>query len=101
MATDKELKALVAGKLEGVSLTTVTDVINAYNETIVEEVIDGSGKAVVGKFGTFSRTDVDAKPARIGVENPMKKGTTYDVPAKPARTKLTFKLSKSGKDLGL
>jgi len=101
MATDKELKAKVAEKLEGVSLSTVTDVINEYTKTIIEEVFDGSGKAVIGKFGSFSKGYVAAKAERKNVANPMKPGTFYDVPAKPERNKLSFSLSKSGKELGL
>ncbi len=67
-------------------------------DTLVEEAM--KDKASFGKYGTFKVQAVKARPARLNVENALKPGTFYDIPAKPARTKLAFSLSKKGKLLG-
>ena len=95
--TEKELYE--AYRVEfGVTADEARKSVEFVTNTIVEQAM--AGKAAFGKVGTFKVAQVAAKPARLNVENPMKKGTYYDVAAKPARTKLTFSLSKSGKLLG-
>lgn len=71
--------------------------IDTYTSLVVNTGM--TGKCAFGKIGTFKVGQIAAKPARTGVKNALT-GGTYDVAAKPARTKLTFVLSKSGKLIG-
>jgi nucleoid DNA-binding protein len=96
--TDKQLKELVAQKFENISKKEISEIITVTIDAIVTETME-NGKCAFGKVGTFKRADVAAKPARLGVKNALT-GGTYDIEAKPARTKLSFSLSKSGKELG-
>lgn len=73
--------------------------INTYVGLLVDTAM-AEGKCSFGKVGTFKSADVKAKPARLHVENALVPGTYYDIAAKPARTKLMFSLSKSGKLIG-
>ena len=95
--TEKELQKAFAEKFE-LSEQESKDMIDYLIDTVVTKSFE-DGKCVFGKVGTFKSVDVAAKPARIGVKNPLT-GGTYDVAAKPARKKLTFSLSKFGKTLG-
>lgn len=95
--TEKEVIAKFA-ELRECSVSEAKETINAYIELVVDAAMT-DGKCAFGKIGTFKRADVKATPARTGVKNALT-GGTYDVPAKPARTKLAFGLSKSGKLIG-
>ena len=96
--TEKELYSAYQAEF-GVTADEARKSVEFVTNTIVEEAMT-NGKAAFGKTGTFKRADVAAKPARLGVANPLVPGATYDIAAKPARTKLTFTLSKSGKLIG-
>jgi len=95
--TEKEIIAKVAED-RGLSLTESKELVNYFVDLYVNGTQE-DGKMVFGKVGTFKMVDVKATPARTGVKNPLT-GGTYDVAAKPARKKLTFSLSKSGKFIG-
>lgn len=95
--TEKELYAAFTEKF-GDTADAGREKVEFVINTIVAEAM--KGKCAFGKIGTFSIQEVKAKPARLHVENAMKKGTYYDIAAKPARQKLSFSLSKSGKLLG-
>lgn len=95
--THKELYTAFAEKF-GDTTDAGREKVEYIIDTMISEAMKGS--CAFGKTGTFKVAQVSAKPARLNVANPMKPGTSYDVPAKPARTKLTFSLSKQGKLLG-
>lgn len=95
--TEKEVIAKFA-EARGVSAAEAKETIDTYIDIVVDAAMT-DGKCNFGKIGTFKRADVKATAARTGVKNALT-GGTYDVPAKPARTKLAFGLSKSGKLIG-
>jgi len=96
--TEKELYAKFSEKF-GETADAGREKVEFVIDTIVKEAME-NGKAAFGKNGTFKRKDVKATAARLNVENALVPGTFYDIPAKPARTKLAFELSKSGKKIG-
>ena len=96
--TEKEVIAKFA-EVRGITVAESKETIDAYLTLVVDTAM-ADGKCSVGKIGTFKRADVKATAARIGVKNALVPGATYDVAAKPARTKLAFSLSKSGKLIG-
>ena len=95
--TEKEVIAKYA-ELMNLSLADSKTAIDTYLNLVVDTAM-ADGKCTFGKIGTFKRADVKATAARTGVKNALT-GGTYDVAAKPARTKLAFGLSKSGKTIG-
>jgi len=95
--TEKELYQAF-GEMFDETAASAREKVEFVIDTIVEEAM--KGKASFGKVGTFKAQEVKARPARLGVKNPLVPGAFYDIPAKPARTKLIFSLSKSGKLLG-
>lgn len=96
--TEKELYAAFGAEFELTADAARTQV-EFVIDTIIEEAMT-TGKSAFGKAGTFKRKDVKAVAARTNVPNALVPGKFYDVAAKPARTKLSFELSKSGKLLG-
>ena len=95
--TEKEIIKDVAVAVD-CSEKDAKTIIDAYLDVLVKGA-QADGKAVFGKIGTFKMSDVKATAARYGVKNALT-GGTYDVEAKPARKKLAFSLSKSGKEIG-
>ena len=96
--TEKEVIAAYADKI-GKSLPEAKDLIDTYLGLVVDTAMT-TGKCTVGKIGTFKKADVKATAARLNIENALVPGTYYDIAAKPARNKLAFSLSKSGKLIG-
>ncbi len=86
VATDKGITPVEAKEL-------VDYIVGLYVDTAME-----TGKCTFGKVGTFKRSDVKATEARVG-RNPHS-GAAVNIAAKPARTKLSFSLSKPGKLIG-
>lgn len=102
--TEKEVIAAYAEKMgfegsEKSKLEQAKKCIDTYLDLVVGTAME-TGSCTVGKIGAFKRGEVAAKPAKLGVKNALT-GGTYDVEAKPARTKLLFSLSKAGKRIGL
>jgi len=95
--TEKELYSAYQAEF-GVTADEARKSVEFVTDTIVAEAM--KGKCAFGKVGTFKAADVKATAARLNVENALVKGTYYDIAAKPARQKLSFSLSKSGKLLG-
>jgi hypothetical protein len=77
---------------------TARKAIDTYTSLVVDTAM-ANGKCSFGKVGTFKCNDVKAVPARTGVKNSLTGGIA-DHAAKPARKKLAFSLSKSGKLIG-
>ncbi|RLA81353.1 MAG: hypothetical protein DRG78_09305 [Epsilonproteobacteria bacterium] len=95
--TEKELYSAYQAEF-GVTADEARKSVEFVTNTIVTEAM--KGKCAFGKVGTFKVADVKAVAARTGVKNALVPGATYDVAAKPARKKLSFGLSKSGKLIG-
>ena len=96
--TEKELYSAYQAEF-GVTADEARKSVEWVTDTIVEKAMS-EGKCAFGKAGTFKAADVKAVAARLGVKNALVPGATYDVAAKPARKKLAFSLSKSGKLIG-
>ena len=96
--TEKELYAKFCEKF-GETSDAGREKVEFVIDTLIKEAME-NGKASFGKVGTFKRKDVKATVGRKNVENALVPGTFYDIPDKPARTKLAFELSKSGKKIG-
>ena len=94
--TNQELINKVAED-RGLTKVEAKELVEYLTNTIVEVAMK-DGKVPFGKFGNFKKVEVKAKPAREG-RNPTT-GDKIQIPAKPARAKLTFSLSKAGKELG-
>ena len=96
--TEKQVISAFAAKFD-LTEATAKEYISGYVDMVVSEAMD-NGKCTFGKIGTFKRADVAAKAGRHVPAEKSMHGKAYDIPAQPARTKLAFAVSKSGKLLG-
>lgn len=85
----------IAGKLEGCSQKDVSAVLDAFEEVIVETLkADATESVPVGKLGKFKVKDVPERTGKIMLGE--RAGETY---VTPSHKEITFKMSKSAKQL--
>ena len=79
----------------GMKQADVKRIIETAMALVTDSVVDGEDVSLAG-FGVFRRKVVPAKPARMG-RNPAT-GETIKLKAKPASSKIAFRVAKAWKD---
>ena len=96
--TEKELYSAFAEK-RGIKESEATEIVRALTD-LITSTLETEDKVTFGKLGTFEKKEVAARAGReVSAEKSMH-GKAYTIEAKPARTKIGFKLSKAGKKIG-